>query len=76
MAAVLGQGYEDGGVNAEAVVQEGSGDFLDSLLSGRWEKRCSGILGGSLLCSLAVNGGCPVMRGMFWAFLGFVVECF
>ena len=23
---------------------------------------------------LAVNGGCPVMRGMFWAFQRFVVE--
>ena len=26
------------------------------------------------MCSLAVNGGCPVVRGMFWAFRRFVVE--
>ena len=31
-------------------------------------------LGGLLLCSLAVNGGCPVVRGVLWAFWGFVVE--
>ena len=63
-----------GGINAEAVAQEGICDFLDSLIFIRWEKQCGRILGGALLCSLALNGGCPVVRGMFWAFWGFVVE--
>ena len=31
-------------------------------------------MGGSLLCSLAVYGGCPVVRGVLWVFGGFVVE--
>ena len=29
---------------------------------------------GPLLCSLAANGGCPVARGVLWAFWGFVAE--
>ena len=74
LAADLVQGYEDGGVDAKAVVQEGPCDRLDSLLFLRWEKWCGRLSGGPLLCFLAVNGGCPVMRGMLWAFWGFVVE--
>ena len=31
-------------------------------------------MGGSLLRLLAVDGGCPVVRGVLWAFGGFVVE--
>ena len=30
-------------------------------------------MGDLLLRSLAVNGGCPVVRGVIWAFWGFVV---
>ena len=26
------------------------------------------------MCSLAVNRGCPVVRGVLWAFWGFVAE--
>ena len=74
MAADIVQGYKDGGVNAEAVVQEVTCYFLDSLIFGRWEKWCGRLLGGLLMCWLAVNGVCSVVRGMFWAFWGFVVE--
>ena len=74
MAADLVQGYEDGGFNVGAVVQEGPCDCLDSLLFCRWEKRCGRLLGGPLLCSLAVNGCYSVMWGMLWEFWRFVVE--
>ena len=74
MAADIVQGYEDGGVNAEALAQEGPCDHLDLLLFGRWEKWCGRLLGGLLMCWLAVNGVCSVVRGMFSAFWGFVVE--
>ena len=74
MAADLVQGYEDGGVNVEAVIQEVPCDCLNSLLFGRWEQWCGRLLGGPLLCSMAVNGGCLVVRGMFWPFWGLVVE--
>ena len=74
MAANIVQGYEDGGVYAEAVVQEGPCDRLESLLFIRWEKWGGRFFGGPLLCSLAVNGSCLVVRGVLWAFWGFVVE--
>ena len=74
MAADLVQGFEDDGVDAKAVVQEGTCDLLDSLHFVRREKWCRRLLGGPLLCSLAVDGGCPVMRGVLWEFWGFVVE--
>ena len=31
-------------------------------------------MGGPLLRFLAINGGCPVVRGVLWEFGGFVVE--
>ena len=74
MAADLVWGYEDGGVDAKAVVQEVPYYCLDSLLFVRREKWFGRRLGGPLLCSMAVNGGCPVVWGMLWAFWGFLVE--
>ena len=74
LAANLVQGYEDVEVNAKAVVQEGPCDCLELLLFVRREKWCGRLLGGPLLCSLAVDGVCPVVRGMFWLFWRFVVE--
>ena len=47
---------------------------MDSLLSVGWEKWGGIRLGGSLLRLLAVDGGCPVVRGVLWAFGGFGVE--
>ena len=47
---------------------------MDLLLFVRRDKWCSRLLGGPLLHSLAVNGGCPVVRGMLWEFWGFLVE--
>ena len=44
------------------------------LLSVRREKWRGIRLGGPLLRSLAVNGGCPVVRGVLWEFGGLVVE--
>ena len=38
------------------------------------EKWGGRLLGGSLLRLLAVDGGYPVVRGVLWAFWGFVVE--
>ena len=74
MAANTVKGYEDGGVYAKAVVEEGPYYRLDSLIFVRQEKWCGRLLGGPLLCSLAVDGGCPVVWGVLWAFWGFVVE--
>ena len=74
MAANPVQGYKDGGVGANTVVHEGPCDCLDLLLFIRREKWCGRLLDGPLLCSLAVNGGCPVVQGVLWAFWGFVVE--
>ena len=74
MAADLVQDYKDGGVDAKAVLQEGPCDRFDSFLFVRWEKWCGRLLGGLLLCSLAVNTGCPVVRGVLWEFWGFVIE--
>ena len=47
---------------------------MDALLFVRREKWRGRRFGGPLLRSLAVNGGCPVVRGLLWAFGGFVVE--
>ena len=47
---------------------------LDALLSVRREKWRSRRLGGPLLCLLALDRGCSVVRGVLWAFWGFVVE--
>ena len=47
---------------------------MDSLLFARREKWYGRRLGGPLLCLLAINGGCPVVQGVLWAFWGFVVE--
>ena len=74
LAANLVQDYEDGGVDAESVVQEGPYYCLDLLIFVRQEKWCGRLLGGPLLRSLAVDGGCTVVRGVLWAFWGFVVE--
>ena len=64
----------DGGVDAEAVVKEGAHDCMDALLSVRREDWGGRRLGGLLLRLLAVDGGCPVVRGVLWAFGRFVVE--
>ena len=74
LAANLVEGYEAGGVNTKAVVKEGFHYHLDALFSVRREKWRGRRLGGPLLRSLAVYGGCPVVRGVLWAFGGFVVE--
>ena len=47
---------------------------MDALLFVRREKWRGRRLVGPLFRSLAVNGGCPVMRGVLWSFWGFVVK--
>ena len=64
------QGYEDGGVNAKAVVQEGPSDCLDLLLFVRWEKWCGRLLGGSLLCVVGRKWGLSSRAGRALGVLG------